>query len=91
MTSLGEESQSTNLNDSNKPVQQSIDRLLFAISSILFLKCLLINTDKATPCHLVLQSALLNHRLVLLTSQKYQLEFDNSGPGSPGLIHKYHL
>ena len=77
MTSSGEGSQSTSLDDLNKPVkqcEQSLNRLRFAISywwripSILFLKS-----------H-GLQLAWFNHRLVVFASHKYWLKFDNSRP-----------
>ena len=50
------------------------------VPSILFLKYIFIDEDKATPSHLGLQSASLDHMLVLFASRKYGLEFDNSGP-----------
>ena len=88
MLSSSEGSQSTSLYDSNKPIEQceqSIDHLHFAIlywwriPSILFLRYLFVNTYKATPHHLGLQSALIDHRLVLFASHNYQLKFFNSG------------
>ena len=100
MMSSGEESQSTSLDDSNNLVEQCeqfVDRLQFAISywwRILFLKYLFIDTYKATPSHLGLQSALLNHRLVLFPSHRYRLQFmtaDQPGfdPWSPRTTSSY--
>ena len=89
ITSSGEGSQSTILDTSNKPVEQSeqsIDHLQFSIpywwkfEPILFLKYLFIDTYKATSRHLGLQSVSLDHRLVLFVSHKYRLEFNNSWP-----------
>ena len=63
MTSSGERSQSTSLDNSNKPVEQcerSVDRVQSSIS------------------YLGLKSVSLDHRLVLFASHKYRLEFINS-------------
>ena len=90
LTSSSEWSQSRNLGDSNKPVEQceqSLDHLQFVSSywwriHQYFPWVSIYWYLQGCSRHLGLQSASLNHRLLyyVLASQKFRLEFDNSGP-----------